>query len=122
MENDKYRKCPYCKTKTSWLKLFNVKTSEGEDVKSNCPICNEDFCLDGVPSCGHSVCNKCFSNLEKINYYNHDDNDLSRYMTPPPIRRRYDLTPPAAPRRVYHFSDFRQMTENNIDDIGIGLG
>ena len=109
MSDDKYRKCPYCKTKAHWIKLFNVKTSDEKEVKSNCPICNEDFCLDGVPSCGHSVCNKCFTNLETISY--NDENDVSRYMTPPPIRHRYDLTPPPAPGR-YRFSDFRPLTED----------
>lgn len=111
MTDDKYRKCPYCKSKASWIKLFNVKTSEGEDVKSNCPICNEDFCLEGVPSCGHSVCNKCFTNLETIKY--ESDNDISRYITPPPIRRRYELTPPPTPvPRRYGFNDFRRLNED----------
>ena len=99
MTDVKYRKCAFCKTKAYWIKLFNVITSQGEDVKSNCPICNEDFCLDGVPSCGHSVCNKCFMNLEIISL--NDGNNINRYTTPP-ISRRNEQSPPPPPLRRHY--------------------
>jgi hypothetical protein len=89
MTDEKYHRCPYCESKAFWIKMFNVKTAKGEDVKSNCPKCNEDFSLEGVPSCGHSVCNRCFTNFKTISYKENND----RYITPQSDRQRHKKSP-----------------------------
>lgn len=112
MTDKKYRRCPYCQSKAFWIKMFNVKTAEGNDVKSYCPICNEDFSLEGVPSCGHSVCNKCFTNFKTISY-NEENND-NRYITPPTVRRRYEQSPPPIIQRR---NGIRSNEDRSIEDL-----
>jgi hypothetical protein len=58
------KKCLYCKNNIKWLNLFYVKSSDDKYVISNCYNCKNDFILDGVLTCGHSICKKCFGQLE----------------------------------------------------------